>query len=52
MMGVAFNGTRKFWLVDVEAISDVAFDVFYITVPVGEVLFLEHQQTWANHFHD
>jgi hypothetical protein len=46
------KGRRKFCLVDVEAISDVAFGVINIGGPVGEVLFLERQQIWANHFHD
>ena len=46
------NGRRTFCLVDVETISDVAFGVFNIGGPVGEVLFLERQQIWANHFHD
>ena len=52
MLEMACNGRRNFCLVDVEAISDVTFGAFNIGGPVGEVLFLECQQTWANHFHD
>jgi hypothetical protein len=52
MLEMTCNGRRKFCLVDVQAISDVAFGVIKIGGPVGEVLFLECQQTWANHLHD
>jgi hypothetical protein len=41
MLEMACNGRRKFDLVDIEAISNVAFGVFNIGGSVGEVLFLE-----------
>ena len=52
MLEMGCNGRRKFCLVDVEAISDVAFGVINIGRPVGEALFLERRKTWANYFHD
>ena len=41
MLEMACNGRRKLCLIDVEAISNVAFGVVNIGGPVGEVLFLE-----------
>ena len=46
MLEMACNGRRNFSLVDIEAISDVAFGVFIIGGPVGKVLFLECRQTY------
>jgi hypothetical protein len=42
MLGMGCNGRRIVCLVDVEAISDVAFGVINIGGPLGEVVFLEH----------
>ncbi len=44
------DGNRKFWLVDIESISDVSFGVPDLSGPLGSVLFLTQRRQWAGMF--
>ena len=46
-----YDGSRKLTLIDAKATSDISFGVPNIGRHAMDFLFLEQQETWADHFH-